>query len=154
MITLLEAALDHADGSYLTPEDLNSLDAVIQSWALRRQTYELIQAQEGAIVEQALTQLSTVLVKSSRIDNSTINKCRRDMTAVIRSCATAMLLQDEELLKDRFLYWMQNIMHAVQNQKLNGIVYQALQQAVAATLPSPNADLLMPYLQLTRDWLS
>ena len=72
----------------------------------------------------------------------------------MRSCATAMLLQDEELLKDRFLYWMQNIMHALQKQQINAIVYQSLQQAVGSHLPTQNAALLMPYLQLVREWLS
>ena len=154
MITLLENALANADGSYLTAQDLQSLDQVIQSWSIRRQTYDLLQAKENQILDQSESYLSSLMIDTSRLDSTAIHKCRHDMAVVLRSCATAMLLQDEELLKDRFLYWMQNIMHALQKQQINAIVYQSLQQAVGSHLPTQNAALLMPYLQLVREWLS
>jgi len=83
-----------------------------------------------------------------------VNKCNRDMALVLRYCATAMLLQDEELLKDRLLYWMQNIMIALQKQRVNDVLYRALRKSVQDNLPKENADLLSPYIAIAHQWLS
>jgi len=155
MLTLLENVLDHADGSYITPEDLRTLDSAIASWQQRRQTYDLIQANENIILEQVMRQVqATVPDIAAKVTVDGGNKCNRDMALVLRYCATAMLLQDEELLKDRLLYWMQNIMLALKNQRLNDFVYRALQKSVQDNLPKNNADLLLPYIEIAHQWLT
>lgn len=155
MLTLLENVLDRADGSYITPEDLRILDGAIASWQQRRQTYDLLQTKENVILEQVMQQIiNTAPDVAAKVTVDGGNKCNRDMALVLRYCATAMLLQDEELLKDRLLYWMQNIMLALKNQRVNDFVYRSLQKSVQANLPKENADLLMPYLAIAHQWLS
>ena len=155
MLTLLENVLDRADGSYITPEDLRILDGAIASWQQRRQTYDLLQTKENVILEQVMQQIiNTAPDVAVKVTVDGGNKCNRDMALVLRYCATAMLLQDEELLKDRLLYWMQNIMLALKNQRVNDFVYRSLQKSVQANLPKENADLLMPYLAIAHQWLS
>ncbi|WP_055076938.1 phycocyanin [Pseudanabaena sp. 'Roaring Creek'] len=155
MITLLENVLDRADGSYINPEDLRTLDRAIASWQQRRQTYDLIQAKENAIVAQVLQQIqATAPDIAAKVTVDGGSKCQRDMALVLRYCATAMLLQDEELLKDRLLYWMQNIMLALKNQRVNDFVYRALQKAVMENLPKENAALLLPYIAIAHQWLT
>ncbi|GBO51890.1 phycocyanin beta chain-like [Pseudanabaena sp. lw0831] len=155
MLTLLENVLDRADGSYITPEDLRTLDRSISSWQQRRQTYDLIQSKENIILEQVMQQIQTKapdVAAKLTVDGG--NKCNRDMALVLRYCATAMLLQDEEILKDRLLYWMQNIMLALKNQRINDFVYRSLQNSVRENLPKENADLLLPYIAIAHQWLS
>ncbi|MCL1491660.1 MAG: phycocyanin [Pseudanabaena sp. Salubria-1] len=155
MLTLLENVLDRADGSYIKPEDLLTLDRSIASWQQRRKTYDLIQAKENIILEQVMQQIqSTAPNMAAKMTPDGVNKCNRDMALVLRYCATAMLLQDEELLKDRLLYWMQNIMVALQKQRLNNLLYQTLQKSVQENLPTENANLLLPYLAIAHQWLS
>lgn len=155
MLTLLENVLDRADGSYIKPEDLLTLDRSIASWQQRRKTYDLIQAKENIILEQVMQQIqSTAPNMAAKMTPDGVNKCNRDMALVLRYCATAMLLQDEELLKDRLLYWMQNIMVALQKQRLNNLLYQTLQKSVQENLPAENANLLLPYLAIAHQWLS
>ncbi|MBD2315991.1 MULTISPECIES: globin family protein [Cyanophyceae] len=155
MLTLLENVLDRADGSYITPEDLRILDGAIASWQQRRQTYDLLQTKENVILEQVMQQIiNTAPDVAAKVTVDGGNKCNRDMALVLRYCATAMLLQDEELLKDRLLYWMQNIMLALKNQRVNDFVYRSLQKSVQANLPKENADLLLPYLAIAHQWLS
>jgi tRNA A37 N6-isopentenylltransferase MiaA len=155
MLTLLENVLDRADGSYIKPEDLLTLDRSIASWQQRRKTYDLIQAKENIILEQVMQQIqSTAPNMAAKMTPDGVNKCSRDMALVLRYCATAMLLQDEELLKDRLLYWMQNIMVALQKQRLNNLLYQTLQKSVQENLPTENANLLLPYLAIAHQWLS
>lgn len=154
MITLLENVLDRADGSYIAPEDLQTLDRAIASWQQRRQTYNLIQAKENSILEQVMRQIQASAPDiAAKLTHDGGNKCNRDMALVLRYCATAMLLQDEEILKDRLLYWMQNIMVALKNQRVNDFVYRSLQKSVQANLPRENADLLAPYLAIAHQWL-
>jgi tRNA A37 N6-isopentenylltransferase MiaA len=155
MLTLLENVLDRADGSYITPDDLRTLDGAIASWQQRRQTYDLIQAKENSILEQMMRQVQTAAPDmAAKMSPDGVNKCNRDMALVLRYCATAMLLQDEELLKDRLLYWMQNIMIALQKQRVNDVLYRALRKSVQENLPKENADLLSPYLAIAHQWLS
>jgi hypothetical protein len=155
MLTLLENVLDRADGSYITPDDLKTLDRAIASWQQRRQTYDLIQAKENSILEQMMHQVQTSAPDmAAKMSPDGVNKCNRDMALVLRYCATAMLLQDEELLKDRLLYWMQNIMIALQKQRVNDVLYRALRKSVQENLPKENADLLSPYLEIAHQWLS
>lgn len=152
MLTLIETALERADGAYLNPSDLQSLDQAIATWPQRRQTYDLLQTHEAEIVERAIARLSQNT--PHRYTEGGSDRCKTDMTSVLRACATAMLLQDEEMLKDRFLYWLQNIMQALQKQQVNARVYQALHQAVQAQLPPDKASFILPYLQLAKEWLS
>jgi Phycobilisome protein len=155
MLTLLENVLDRADGSYIAPEDLLTLDRSIASWQQRRQTYDLIQSKENVILEQVMQQIqSTAPNMAVKMTPDGVSICNRDMALVLRYCATAMLLQDEDLLKDRLLYWMQNIMVALQKQRLNNLLYQTLQKSVQENLPSKNANLLLPYLAIAHQWLS
>jgi len=155
MLTLLEDVLDRADGSYITPEDLRTLDRAIASWQQRRQTYDLVQVKENAILAQVMQQIqATAPDVAAKVTVDGGNKCNRDMALVLRYCATSMLLQDEELLKDRLLYWMQNIMVALKNQRVNDFVYRSLQKSVQEHLPPENADLLLPYIAIAHQWLS
>ncbi|MEM8641126.1 MAG: phycocyanin [Cyanobacteria bacterium P01_G01_bin.54] len=152
MLTLLETALERADGDYLSPDDLQSLEQAIATWPQRRQTYDLLQTHEAEIVAQAIARLSQNAPNRYTDDGG--DRCQTDMTLVLRACANAMLLQDEELLKDRFLYWMQNIMQALRKQQINARVYQALQQAVQEQLPKDKVPFILPYLQTAKNWLS
>ncbi len=155
MLTLLENVLDRADGSYITPEDLLTLDQSISSWQQRRQTYDLIQSKENIILEQVMQQIQTKAPDvAAKVTVDGGSKCNRDMALVLRYCATAMLLQDEEMLKDRLLYWMQNIMLALKNQRINDFVYKSLLKSVQENLPKENADLLLPYIAIAHQWLS
>lgn len=155
MITLLENVLERADGAYIEPQDLDQIDQMLQSWGDRRATYQLIQAKEEAIADKTLERFQTeneILLRAA--PENIMKKCKGDLISVLRNCATAMLLQDEELLKDRFLYWMQNIMRALRNQRFNVHIYQILQDVIREELPENYADLMLPYLQITHQYLS
>lgn len=155
MITLLETVLERSDGSYISPQDLQMLDQSIASWQKRRESYNLVQTQESEIVDKVLKKFQNgTPLFSKPLPEDVVIKCRRDISLVLRYCATAMLLQDEELLKDRLLYWMQNIMRALRHQKINDRVYQLLQQVVQEQLPPENANLMLPYLKIAHEWLS
>ena len=156
MITLLENVVERSDGSYISPQDLAAIDRSMASWTERRDAYDLVQAHENELIALVLEQFQQQVppTLAQQISEEIMAKCRRDLALVLRYSAMSMLFQDEELLKDRLLCWMQNIMQALRNQKINNRVYQLLQQAVQSKLPSDKAALLLPYLKIVHEWLS
>lgn len=152
MITLLENVLKNADGTYVNAKDFRLLDKTLSTWQIRKQVYSAIESKESEIIDYALTAMSNGDRFESRpMDKLGVERCQRDMTLGLRCLALAMLLQDEELLKDRVLYWQQNIFLAMQ---LNYQGYKFLGQAINAQLPKNQAELMTPYVQMAHEMMS
>jgi Phycobilisome protein len=153
MITLLESVLERADGNYVSAKDLRLLDRALSSWQARKDAYNAIQKKESEIIKQAVElMLNSDQFIAKPKDKVGLEKCQRDMKMSLRNCALFMLMQDEEMLKDRFLYWHQNILQALQVN--NYEVYKHLWQAVKSQLTSDQAALLNPYLKLGHEMVS
>jgi hypothetical protein len=151
MITLLENVLKRADGAYVNAQDFQLLDRVLSSWQVRKQVYNSVEQKETEIINHAVSAMRNGdRFVSKPMDNLGVDRCQRDMTLGLRCCALAMLLQDEELLKDRVLYWQQNIFLAMQ---LNYQGYKFLGQAIKAQLPSKQAELITPYLKMADEMM-
>lgn len=152
MITLLEDVLKRTDGAYMNAQDLQLLDRALSSWQSRKQAYSSVEANETEIVNAAVTAMrESDRFDSKPLDRLGVDRCQRDMTLGLRCCALAMLLQDPEMLKDRVLYWQQNIFLAMQ---LNYQGYKFLGQAIKSLLPSAQADLLTPYMKMAHEMMS
>jgi Phycobilisome protein len=151
MITLLEDVLKRADGAYVDAQDLRLLDHALSTWQTRKQVYNLVEQKETEIINQAVSAMRNGnRFESKPMDNLGVDRCQRDMTLGLRCCALAMLLQDKELLKDRVLYWQQNIFLAMQ---LNYQGYKFLGQAIKAQLTSEQAELITPYLKMADEMM-
>jgi hypothetical protein len=152
MITLLENVLERTDGNYVSAKDLQLLDKSLSSWQSRKIAYNSVQRKEADIIKEAVAAMrSGDRFESKPFDSLGVDRCQRDMTLGLRCCALAMLLEDEELLKDRVLYWQQNIFLAMQ---LNYQGYKFLGQAVKSLLPSNQAELIIPYMQMAHEMMS
>jgi hypothetical protein len=152
MITLLENVLERADGNYVSPEDLQLLDKALAFWKARKAAYNALQEKESDIISAAVTMMKNGdRFESKPMDSLGVDRCQRDMTLGLRCCALAMLLQDEEMLKDRVLYWQQNIFRAMQ---LNYQGYKFLWQAVKSQLPGEQAAFFSPYMKLAHEMMT
>lgn len=149
---MLENMLKNADGTYVDAKDFQLFDSALASWQPRKQVYSAIEREEADIISYALTAMSNGDRFESRLlDKLGVDRCQRDMTLGLRCLALAMLLQDEEMLKDRVLYWQQNIFLAMQ---LNYQGYKFLGQAINAILPPNQAELISPYVQMAHEIMS
>jgi hypothetical protein len=151
MITLLEALVDGADGSYASKQDLRNLEHVMFSWAERKEAYLEVQAKEKSIIDRAmiLLQSSQTYVDNRLVDEARIDRCRRDLTLALRSYALGMLLQDEEMLKDRFLYWQKNVLRAMGLHHYQGVKF--VFESICVELPQAQAELFKPYFKLGQE---
>jgi hypothetical protein len=152
MITLLEELVERADGSYANKQDLRMLEHVMSSWSERKEAYLAIQAKEEAIVQRAMNLMQDSQGFQDKAMNELgVDRCRRDMALALRSHALGMLLQDEEMLKDRVLYWQANIIQAMGFRQYQG--YKFLMESIYLELPKAQADLLKPYVKLSVDMI-
>jgi hypothetical protein len=148
MITLLETLVEGAEGSYANLQDLNDLEHAMSSWSKRKEAYLAVQDKEKSIIDRAmiLIQKSAASSDVQEIDEFTVDKCRRDITLALRYYALGMLLQDEEVLKDRFLHWQKNILQAMGLHHYQGVKF--VLESIYIELPKEQANLFFPYFQL------
>ncbi len=153
MITLLETLVEGADGSYASKQDLRKLEHVMFSWAERKEAYLAIQSKETSIVDRTVKSMqASQAFQEYKMNELGVDRCRRDLTLALRSYALGMLLQDEEMLKDRVLYWQTNILQAMGFRQYQG--YKFLLESIYVELPKQQADLLQPYVKLAQDMIA
>jgi hypothetical protein len=129
MLTTLEKIVTEAEGTYISPANLESLTSYSKNFALRMQTYLKIQKLENEI-------LCTVA--------SSVNE---EMTMMLRSCAMAMLLDDKVLLKERYSDWLVERTEAWGRTKLVIQDNQLLQKVLARKLNGTETGLIQPFIQ-------
>ncbi|MDX1978066.1 MAG: phycobilisome protein [Pseudanabaenaceae cyanobacterium bins.68] len=152
MITLLENVLERADGNYVSAQDLRLLDKTWSSWEARKEAYGNVQAFENQIIDYAAEAMkNSDRFTAKPMDSLGVARCRRDMILGLRCCALAMLLEDGEMLKDRVLYWQQNIFLSMQ---LNYQGYRFIMEGIQAFLPNQQAELFSPYLKMAHEFMN
>jgi len=154
MLSQMKRLALETDGRYATDEELQFLVDYTRCCSTRIETYQRLQELEGAIVEEALTQLQATHpgLLSSHGDNI-IDKWKRDTLRVLRFSAIAMLLDDPDTLQERFLLWFQTIMRAFNAQKSCDATYDAMQAVVKRHLTPLQTSLFCPILELNRQVL-
>lgn len=147
MITLLETLLEGAEGSYASMQDLRNLEHVMSSWSERKEAYLAVQANEKSIIDRAMAMVQ----QGKPVQNNpvTIEYCRRDLTLALRYYALGMLMQDEEMLKERFLYWQKNVLQAMGLHRYQGVKF--ILESIYIELPQKQANLFQPYFKLGHD---
>lgn len=154
MLSQLETLSLKTDGRYAIDEELQFLNDYVQLFGLRMQTYQTLQLVEAAIVKQVeekLRLLDSNFFKSGNDDISA--KWRRDTVRVLRYSAVAMLMNDPETLRSRFLLWFQTIMKAFNAQKSCNATYEVMQDVVKQHLTPVQASLFCPILEMNRQTL-
>jgi hypothetical protein len=175
MITLLETLVDGADGSYASKQDIRNLEHAMFAWSERKEAYFAVQTNEKSIIDRAMKLIQesktfpddrpiadaaarepegTSGVERDKTDGKPfdevrIEKCRRDITIALRYYALGMLLQDEEMLKDRFLYWQKNVLQVMGLHHYQGVKF--VLEALCIELPTDQANLFKPYFKLGHD---
>ena len=153
MITLLETLVEGAEGSYANNQDLRNLEHVMFSWSERKDAYLTVQNKEKEIIDRAMSlmQASPAFKDNLAFDDSILERCRRDLTLALRQYALGMLLQDEEMLKDRFMYWQKNVLQAMGLHHYQGVKF--VLESLYIELPKQQASLFKPYFKLGHEMI-
>jgi hypothetical protein len=154
MLSQFDRLSQLVDGRYATDDELHVISDYTNSFQLRLETYLKLQAAEVDIVQQVQARLKAIdpaLFQNGHQDMTA--KWRRDTIRALRYSATAMLVNDPETLKERFLLWFQTIMRAFGTQRTCDVTYKIMQDVVKQHLTSAQANLFCPFLELNRQFL-
>ncbi|MBC7968791.1 MAG: phycobilisome protein [Verrucomicrobia bacterium] len=154
MLSQLEKLSLNTDGRYASDEELQFVGDYVQLFGLRLQTYQTLQLVEAAIVQQVETKMRLLDPNLFRSGNEDVSaKWKRDTLRVLRYSAVAMLMNDPETLRERFLFWLQTIMKAFGAQKSCNATYEVMQEVVKQHLTPVQAGLFCPILEINRQTL-
>jgi Phycobilisome protein len=148
MLSQMQRLTATAEGRYATDEELRFLPEYLRSYELRMQTYQQIQKSEATILKQVFAQVTQQAPELFPIDQpDRLKHCQQDVLQTLRYCATAVLVNDMDVFRERYLLWLQTTMRALDKQRENALIYSVVQETVRQVLAEPQAKLLLPLLQ-------
>ncbi|MFM2429421.1 MAG: hypothetical protein RLZZ511_634 [Cyanobacteriota bacterium] len=148
MLSQMQRLQTIAEGRYASDEELRFLPDYLRSYELRLQTYQQIQKSEAAILKQVFSdvvQQAPEIFPSDRAEQ--LKHCQQDVLHTLRYCAATLLTDDLDLMRERYVLWLQTVVRAFEKQESNQLIFTAMQKAVAQILPPVQAALLVPLLQ-------
>ncbi len=155
MLTELEHLCRDTDGRYANDAELQFLSEYTQSFALRLATYKKIRTSEALIVQQVQAQIRLKAPQVlKRGDQDLSDKWKQDTIRILRHSALALLLDDQQRLRDRLLLWFQTVMRAFNTQSNCDLTYKIMQEVIESLLTPAESQLLSPILEYNRQILS
>jgi hypothetical protein len=142
--TLEDKALE-LERAYLKDSDLYSLEQYASSFSERLKAYELIRDNADNIVLNALKLLARdypALVKKQG------DRCKYDMTEVLRYMALSMLRNDEQYFRDQMTDWLGTIISSYQVTTECSMAYHKVYEVISSMLPAKCAALIKPYTDI------
>ena len=155
MLSQMQRLSAEADGRYATDDELKFLAEYLRSFDLRVQTYQKLQALEATVIQQVHEKMlaqDPSLFRSGTVDLTP--KWKRDAIRTWRYSATALLMDDPDTLRERFLIWFQTVMHSFGAQRSCEVTYGIFKDVVQAHLSPQQLALLVPILEMNRSVLS
>ncbi len=143
MASSFEQMLIEAEARYLKPEELGQLKAYVLGWPKRQHVYQVLRERESQMVSRALNALKQEMPSLS---GQVLDLCQRHLLLLLRHSAMAMLLQDEELLKERLIEWMEEEVRLYGLQSVYEIAYRIFQQELKDHLAPGELEFIRPFI--------
>lgn len=140
----LEKNVIAVDGGYLDAHGLRPLEQYLNSYQVRLNAYHQLREHSPKLVLKALQQLAheyPELIKQHG------KRCQYDMTEVLRYIAVSLLRDDETFFMEEMMSWLDTIILAYKRTSHCATAYRHLQDAVNATLPPAESELIRPYIE-------
>ncbi len=143
MVSPLEQMLIEAEARYLTPEQLEQLKAYVLGWPKRLHVYRAVREGESQMVSRTL---DTLQKEMPNLSPQTVNLCQQHLLLLLRQSALAMLLQDENLLKERLIEWMEEEVRLYGLQSVYEVVHRTFQQELRKHLTPGELEFIRPWI--------
>jgi hypothetical protein len=142
----LDEKLSTVDNVYLTDSDLFSLERFANSFSVRAKTYNLLRDRSDETTMQALRLLAQ---QYPELVQKQLQRCKYDMSQLIRYMSLAILRDDEIFFRESLLDWHTNIIHSYNISTECSTAYSLLKAVLEKVLPSDSFALIKPYLELS-----
>ena len=143
MIPKIQELIDQAQDRYLASDELGLMEAYIVSLPDRLKLYKLIRDREIDILQSVADQVPSEL---PTVTNEELETGIKNLILVLRYCSMAMLLNDENFLKERLLSWLEGIMSMRDMRRLNEILYKLLNQELRQQFSPNQLPLIQPLI--------
>ncbi|WP_019502318.1 hypothetical protein [Pseudanabaena sp. PCC 6802] len=139
----IEELIERAQDRYLAAEELDTLEAYVQSLPERINLYKLLRDREVDIMQAVADRTEGELPKVAEED---LERGIKNLILVVRYCAMGMLLNDEEFIKVRLLKWLEQIVSQFDMRSLNETLYKSLNQVLKEELSNEQLGLMQPLI--------
>jgi len=138
MIPKIQELINQAQDRYLATDELGLMESYVTSLPERLQLYKVIRDREIEFLQTVADQVAPELPS---VTDEELEIGIKNLILVLRYCSMAMLLNDENFLKERLLGWLEGIMSMRDMRRLNEILYKLLNQVLRQNIsPSQLAD--------------
>lgn len=143
MIPKIQELINQAQDRYLASDELGLMESYVSSLPDRLKLYKLIRDREIDILQSVADQVT------SELPNVTVEDLElgiKNLVLVLRYSSMAMLLNDENFLKERLLSWLEGIMSMRDLRRLNDTLYKLLNQTLRQQFSPSQLALLQPLI--------
>jgi Phycobilisome protein len=144
----IEAVFDDAENRYLKPEELELISQYTHSLPARLETYQSLRDCELGIMQWAAHQLQAEM-PLELVEN--LERSIKNGLLMLRCCAMAMLVNDQDLIRDRFLVWSSSMATVYGSHLIDTALYRLINHRLNQVLEVEQMKLLMPMLAYAQD---
>ena len=143
MIPKIQELINQAQDRYLALDELRLIESYVSSLPDRLNLYKLIRDREIDILQSVADQVPTELPNVTLED---LELGIKNLVLVLRYSSMAMLLNDENFLKERLLNWLEGIMSMRDLRWLNDTLYKLLNQILKQQFSPSQLALIQPLI--------
>ncbi len=145
----IDQMFSSAEGRYLEPVEQAALIDFASSLDLRLAAMRELQEKESALVAACVDEMLASDPGLHERHVEVREKAIRDMTLVLRCCATAMVRDSDTYLQQRLLPWFRSILTAFEMQQAAQAAYTSLHERCGQELDPSHFALISPFLEST-----
>ncbi|MDJ1183463.1 hypothetical protein [Roseofilum casamattae] len=146
----LETLLAEAENRYLKTEELKVLTQYVESLPQRMETYRCLRDNEVEILQAVADRVPGILPD---VPVEQIERSLKNMMLMLRYCSMSMLINDDSLVKERFIDWISETMRMYDSAELDKVLYKLLNQQLMKSLSSDQIKLIKRPLILAQTQL-
>jgi hypothetical protein len=143
MMPKIQELINQAQDRYLASDELGLMESYISSLPDRLKLYRLIRDRELDILQAVADQVQTEL---PNVTDDELEAGVKNLILVLRYSSMAMLLNDENFLKQRLLNWLEGIMSMRDMRRLNETLYKLLNQRLKTQFSPTQIALIQPLI--------
>jgi Phycobilisome protein len=139
------ALFEEGENRYLASNELGFISTYVSSLPDRLEAYRSLRDQEMDILQTVANHLAAELAQVPQAD---LERSLKSAVLLLRSCAMAMLVDDPEIVKERFLAWAKPLSETYNLHAIDAVVYRLLIQRLTQVLGAKPMALLNPFLAI------
>jgi len=143
MMPKIQELISQAQDRYLASDELGLMESYVSSLPDRLSLYKQIRDREINILQAVADQVQTELPS---VTDEELETGIKNLILVMRYSSMAMLLNDENFLKQRLLNWLEGIMSMRDMRRLNETLYKLLNQGLRQQLNPAQLALIQPLI--------